>query len=46
MVNDLLDTTILDEAREAVNRLVDDLAEKLFEVGKIKSKSWKAKTVV
>lgn len=38
IANDLLDTKILDEARKAVNMLVDDLADKLFKAGKIKNK--------
>ncbi|XP_077969132.1 phytanoyl-CoA dioxygenase domain-containing protein 1 homolog isoform X1 [Styela clava] len=38
VVNNLLDTSLLDKAREAVNRLVDDLANRLFDAGKIKNK--------
>ena len=36
IVEDFFDRKLLDECREAVNELVEQLAQKLFKAGKIK----------
>lgn len=40
VVEDLLDKALLLKARKAVDKLVDDLANKLYDAGKITSESW------
>lgn len=39
IVEDFFDKKILDDCREAVNELVEQLAQKLFKAGKIKGET-------